>query len=270
MVLTRTWLLFLGLTLCLSTASADDSSFPGRAKFPEVPVYEMGELKDALNDVVVVDARSSYEYETLRIKGAKNIPVASKTFEENIANLRANTDKPIVFYCNGRSCFKSYIASKKARTAGIKNTFAFDAGIFEWTKANPKQAVLLGQSPVKSANLIPSKKFKSRLLTPDHFSEKATSEGHPSLVLDVRDKYQRAGIGFFPGKERWVSLDQKERIIRYINKAKKQNKTLYVYDEVGKQVRWLQYEIEKAGLKNYYFMKKGASGYFDEIIKSNS
>ena len=40
-------------------------------------------------------------------------------------------------------------------------------------------------------------------------------------------------------KERWVSLEQKDRIIRYIQKAKQQNKTLYVYDEVGKQVRWL-------------------------------
>jgi len=89
------------------------------------------------------------------------------------------------------------------------------------------------------------------------------------MVLDVRDKYQRAGVGFFPGKERWVSLDQKDRIIRYIQKAKKQNRTLYVYDEVGKQVRWLQYELEKAGLKNYYFMEKGASGYFDSIAKSD-
>lgn len=269
MSLIRTSLVFLSLILALSTVSANDSTFPGRAKFPQVPIYEMDQLRDALNDVIVVDARSSYEYETLRIKGAKNIPVANKTFEANLTKLRASTNKPIVFYCNGRSCFKSYIASKKARAAGIQNTFAFDAGIFEWTKANPNQAVLLGQSPVQSANLIPSKQFKSRLLNPDHFSEKATSTGHRSMVLDVRDKYQRAGIGFFPGKERWVSLDQKERILRYINKAKKQNKTLYVYDEVGKQVRWLQYEIEKAGLKDYFFMEKGASGYFDAIAKTD-
>lgn len=269
MLIARSSLLVIGLLLSLSVFAGSDEGFPGRAKFKDIPVYEMSELRDALDNVVVVDARSSYEFETLRIKGAKNIPVAGKKFEEDLAKLRASTQKPIVFYCNGRSCFKSYIASKKALDAGIKNTFAFDAGIFEWTKTYPDQAVLLDQTPVKTADLIPSKVFKSRLLGPDHFSEKATTEGHKTMVLDVRDKYQRAGAGFFPGKERWVSLDQKERLIRYIEKAKKQNKTLFVYDEVGKQVRWLQYELEKAGLKNYYFMKKGASGYFDSLAKND-
>jgi hypothetical protein len=38
---------------------------------------------------------------------------------------------------------------------------------------------------------------------------------------------------------------------------------------VGKQVRWLQYELEKAGLKKYYFMKKGASGYYDSLVKND-
>lgn len=265
----RTSLSVFALLLSFSAFAASDEGFPGRAKFKGVPVYEMSELQAALDKVVVVDARSSYEYETLRIKGAKNIPVASKHFEEDLASLRASTNKPIVFYCNGRSCFKSYIASKKAMEIGISDTFAFDAGIFEWAKANPNQAVLLNQTPVKSADLIPAKLFKSRLLGPDHFSEKATSDGHKTMVLDVRDKYQRAGTGFFPGKERWVSLDQKDRLIRYIQKAKKLNKTLYVYDEVGKQVRWLQYEIEKEGLKNYYFMKKGATGYYDSLVKND-
>ena len=265
-------LMFVALSLFASGSlvyASTDEGFPGRAKFKDIAVYETQELRDALDKVVVVDARSSYEFETLRIKGAKNIPVASKQFDEDIAKLRASTNKPIVFYCNGRSCFKSYLASKKARDAGVKNTFAFDAGIFEWTKAYPDQAVLLEQTPVKTADLISSKVFKSRLLGPDHFSEMATSTKQKTMVLDVRDKYQRAGAGFFPGKERWVSLDQKDRLLRYINKAKKQNRTLYVYDEVGKQVRWLQYELEKAGLKNYYFMKKGASGYFDSLAKQD-
>jgi rhodanese-related sulfurtransferase len=270
MLFVRTSIIFLGMLLAFSVMADSDEGFPGREKFKSVSVYEISELRDALDKVVVVDARSSYEFGTLRIKGAKNIPVAGKKFEEEVAKLRASTEKPIVFYCNGRSCFKSYIASKKASAAGINNTFAFDAGIFEWTKTYPDQAVLLEQSPVRTADLIPSKVFKSRLLGPDHFSEKATSLKQKTLVLDVRDKYQRAGVGFFPGKERWVSLDQKDRIIRYINKAKKQNRTLYVYDEVGKQVRWLQYEIEKAGLKNYFFMRKGASGYFESLAKNES
>jgi rhodanese-related sulfurtransferase len=239
--------------------------FPGRKKYPKVPYIELADLAKQFKDVVVVDARSILEYETLHVTGSVNIPVAKKSFEGKVAKLRAGTTKPIVFYCNGRTCMKSFKATKKAMEHGIKNVFSFDAGIFEWTKANPKLAVLLGKSPVNVANLIPKKVFKKRFLHPDAFSDQATAPNKKTLILDVRDKYQRAGIGFYPGKERWASLDEKKKLRKYIKKAIDQNRTLMIYDEVGKQVRWLQYELEKAGAKDYYFMAKGARGYFKAL-----
>jgi rhodanese-related sulfurtransferase len=256
----------LGLLLGMGGAMAGEG-FPGRAEFPAVPVYELGQLHAKLGEVTVVDARSPYEFETLRIKDARNIPVAAKSFEEEVAKLRASTDKPIVFYCNGRSCYKSYIAVKKAREARVDNVYAYDAGIFEWAQAYPRQAVLLDKSPINPKDLIPNERFKARLLDPDSFSDRATRPDRSAMVLDVRDKFQRAGIGFYPGRERWVSLDQKEKLTRYIQKALRENKTLLVYDEVGKQVRWLQYALEKAGVKKYYFMHKGASGYFEHLAQ---
>ena len=258
------WVLF-GLLIALVSSAAADEGFPGRAKFPKVAIYEIGQLRDDLSKVVVVDTRSELEYDTLRIKGALNLPVASEQFEAELAKLRATTDKPIVFYCNGRTCFKSYIAAKKAREANINNTYAFDAGIFEWAKAYPQEAALLGKSPVNLADIIPSKNFKARLLDPDSFSDKATHQSRAAIVLDIRDKYQRSGVGFYPGKERWVSLDQKDKLAKFIKKAKEQNKTLLIYDEVGKQVRWLQYALEKEGVKDYYFMDNGASGYYQSL-----
>jgi len=251
----------------LATASSDD--FPGRKEFPKIPVYEISQLHSALNDVVIVDTRSHYEFDTLRIKGALNIPVAEDAFEQNLTALRAKTSKPIVFYCNGRTCYKSYIAVKKAQAAGIENTFAFDAGVFEWVNTYPSQGSLLGKSPVNLKNLIASNKFKSRLLDPDAFSEKASDMGSKSMVLDVRDKFQRAGVGFFPGKERWVSLDDKEKLAKYLKKAKDSNKTLFIYDEVGKQVQWLQYALEDLGIKNYYFMDNGAKAYYAQMATWN-
>jgi len=254
-------LLLFGTT---SAFAADD--FPGRKKYPKIPYIEVADLYKTLKDVVVVDARSKLEFETLRVKNSVNIPVASKKFEENVAKLRSTTDKPIVFYCNGHTCMKSYIAVKKSLDANISNVHAFDAGIFDWTKAHPDQAVLLGASPVNVAHLIPKSQFKKRLLTPDNFSERATTPGKKLMVIDVRDKFQRAGVGFYPGLERWASLDQQEKLDRYIKKALKQNRTLLIYDEVGKQVRWLQYALEKAGAKDYYFMNKGARGYYKELV----
>lgn len=255
------------LNALLSVASANNNEFPGRAEYPDIPVLEIAELKSKLDQVVVVDARSKYEYETLRIKGSIHIPVAAKTFEQQVQKLRERTSKPIVFYCNGRTCFKSYHAVKKARAVGIKDIYAYDAGIFEWVKSQPAHSELLGKSPVKENQLIDKKIYQARLLDPNEFSERILSNGSKSMVLDVRDLYQRAGVGFYPGKERWVSLDDREKLTKYLAKAKEKQKTLFIYDEVGKQVRWLQYALEEMGIKDYYFMNKGAKAYYASISR---
>ncbi|MGD8560108.1 MAG: rhodanese-like domain-containing protein [Gammaproteobacteria bacterium] len=248
--------------------SAGDE-FPGRVKYPDIPYIELDDLyaKQLRNEVYIVDARSNYEYETLRIKGAVNIPVANEdAFVQEVTQLRQKTDKPIVFYCNGHTCMKSYIATDRAMKAGVDDVIAFDAGIFDWTKKYPKQAVLLGNSPVNPNQLIAKKHFKSRLLDPDTFSS-YVMDTRDRIVVDVRDKFQRAGVGFYPGIERWAALDDRKKLQRYIQRAKRENKTLFIYDEVGKQVRWLQYALEEAGVRNYYFMEKGARAYYDMMAK---
>lgn len=264
--------ILLGFSLLISlfsltSAFASDKGFPGRAEFPEIALYQKADLLRDLNRVVVVDARSALEFKTIRVKGAVNIPVASKKFPEMVKKLRKQTSKPIVFYCNGRTCYKSYKATKAALKAGVKNVFAYDAGIFEWAKAYPKHAVLLGKSPVDPKHLISKAKFKERFLKPQKFTEEARSTpGSKRLILDVRDMYQRAGVGFFIGIERWASMDDQDKIEKYLKKAINENRTLYIYDEAGKQVRWLQYTLEKNNIKNYFFMKKGAKGFYKDMI----
>lgn len=257
------------LPVAVLAAKSDKAEFPGRThkKYKDAPYIELEDLKKKFSDVLVVDTRSAFEYETLKIKGAVNIPVALKTFEAEVKKLREKSDKPIIFYCNGHTCMKSYKATLAAMKAGVKEVYAYDAGIFTWAKAYPNEAVLLGKSPVDTRDILSKKQFKSRLLNPDKFSEKATDDPSKVIVLDIRDKYQRAGVGFFPIQERWTSLNKMDKVYRYIRKAKEKGKTLYIYDEVGKQVRWLQYALEREGVKNYYFMEKGATGYYKMISK---
>ncbi|NOX43637.1 MAG: rhodanese-like domain-containing protein [Gammaproteobacteria bacterium] len=140
--------------LSINHLLAKTDEFPGRLEFPDFPVIELHELRRQIDDVVVVDTRSAYEYQTLRIKGAIKMPVADKSFEEDLKKLADATSKPIVFYCNDRTCYKSYLAVKKGFQSGISNLAAYDAGVFEWTKTYPGIAVLLGNSPVDLSKLI--------------------------------------------------------------------------------------------------------------------
>ncbi len=258
----------IALTLLAPLTAQAAEGFPGRQleKYKKVPVIELEDLYQRLNAFSIVDVRSPFEYATLRIKGAVNIPVTADNFERAVEDLRSQTGKPIAFYCNGHTCMKSYKAAKRAMAAGINEVYAYDAGIFDWARAHPEEGELLGKSPVDPKHLISKKTFKAHLLDPDTFSDKATAAAPKSrMIIDIRDTFQRAGVGFYPGLERWASLENMKKLRKYLKKAKAQKRTLYIYDNVGKQVRWLQYELQAQGLKDYWFMEKGAKGYYDML-----
>jgi len=233
-------------SLLLGSAAFANNEFPGRAKYKKIPYIELEDLYNKINDVVVVDARSKLEFDTLRIKTAVNIPVAAESFEAEIVKLRATTNKPIVFYCNGHTCMKSYISAKKAMAVNVNDVHAFDAGIFDWTKAYPDEAVLLGNSPVNLAHLIPKSTFKKRLLSPDDFSDRATIDRHKYMIIDVRDKFQRAGVA--------TSKKHSSKIVRCLFMTKSANRY------AGCNMRW-----KKQVPKNTISWKKGL-----KVITKNS
>ncbi len=246
-----------------SAYSAKNDEFPGRKLYPDVPVIELNELYRRFKEFTIVDVRSAYEYETLRIKGAINISLSARDFTAQIRKLRAKDARAIVVYCNGKTCMKSYKAALKASKNKIDNVRAYDAGIMDWARAKPEMAVLLGKSPINPSSLISKQKFKKHLLSPEAYSEKVA--GSSAIVLDVRDRFQREGLSIFIGKERRAYLDDKKRLDKYISKAKSQNKVLLIHDAAGKQVRWLQYYLEEKGVKSYYFMAGGVAAFYDEM-----
>jgi len=252
------------LTICLVTSAnsyAKNSEFPGREKYPTTPYISINDLHKIKDKVVVVDVRTAYEYRTLRIKDALNISLSSKDFVSQMQLLsKANPDKKIIVYCNGKTCMKSYKAALKCKHHDIKNVISYDAGIMDWARKYPADAVLLGESPVAAQRIISKKAFKSYLITPEEFENKLGAG--KVLVLDIRDQLQRNATGLFPGKERRVYINDASGLNKYIAKANKGGKTLLIYDEVGKQVRWLQYYLEEKKAKSYYFMKGGVRNYY--------
>jgi rhodanese-related sulfurtransferase len=212
---------------------------------------------------MVVDVRSKYEFDTLRVKGATNIPLSSPTFVEQMGQLRAKDPRPIVVYCNGKTCMKSYKAALKCSVNKIDNVISFDAGIMDWARTYPENAVLLGRSPVDTKKLISQDEFKKHLLSPDQYGEQVASSS--AIVLDVRDRFQREGLSLFVGRERRAYLDDAKTLERYIEKAKRENKTLLVHDAAGKQVLWLQYYLKDKGLSDFYFMEGGTSAYYEQM-----
>jgi rhodanese-related sulfurtransferase len=243
-------------------SSGADISLPHRTKYKDVPVVEIEDVPARLESAWIIDVRSKYEFETLHIKGAINVPLGDIKYGKKLKALLEKEDKPIIFYCNGGTCKKSYKALLKARKYGLDNTSAYDAGIYNWANRYPKHSVLLGKHPMQAGQFISNKTFKARLINAETFKGRRKNN---AVVLDIRDYAQRDNP-LFPFEEERAQLKDISKIKRLVQNVKKTKKTLLVYDKVGKQVRWFQYFLEKEGVKNYYFMKGGSEGYFQETL----
>lgn len=98
----------------------------------------------------MVDTRVANEYVQEHIKGAKSVVYKEKSPKDvkfdpkedsfDLAKLPADKNVPVVFYCNGAECWKSYKASKLAIDGGYKKVNWLRGGIPEWkAKGYPVQ-----------------------------------------------------------------------------------------------------------------------------------
>lgn len=254
-------LLFFVILPLFSFSVLANDKFPLRAKYKDVPVISTEDLRKDYQKVIIVDTRSKFEYDVVHVNNAKFNPVSNILFESRLKKLRDKDGaQKLVFYCNGKTCSKSYRATRKAMKAGYKNVYAYDAGIFAWVSAYPKKATLMNQTPVERSKIISSDELKKRQLSYSGFLEKAKQKN--TLVIDIRDPVQR---------EIKLSLDSRaislNKIKSKLSIGAWKDRELLIYDAVGKQVRWLQYYLEKNGYKNYYFLSKGASGVKKVTVK---
>jgi len=216
--------------LLVANSWAISEPFPHREQYKDVPVIESQALLKKLDTVNVVDVRSKYEYQTLHIKGAVNIPLGKPSFAAEVALLIKSNAKPVIFYCNGGTCKKSYKAVKAAQAGGVSGTTAYDAGIYVWAQTYPEHSVLLGKNPMHPSEFIDNKTYKSRLIEANRFEKMM---GPKAVVLDIRDRIQR-DLQLFPFNENRAELDDMASNRYYVQQAKKANNTLLIYDNVGK------------------------------------
>lgn len=252
------------ICLLLVALPALAREFPGRAKYPGVPTIESEALyRDfKAGKVVIVDVRSTIEFELIHPVGAIHIPSSERDFEEKARALAAgHPDKKIAFYCNGYTCMRSYEATDRASRAGIGHVFAYDAGTPEWAERYPADTELLGR-PITDPDrqLISEKEFTARVVDFNTFQAMAAAGG--AMVIDVRGHEQRSRP--LPGFESALPVPLDDFIANFVKRKANQNKKLLIFDQVGRQVRWLDYYMKNHGYQNYFFLKGGATAVLGE------
>jgi rhodanese-related sulfurtransferase len=231
---------------------AAEEGYPLRKKYPTLSYITTGDLKAQYDKAFIVDVRSKIEFDVIHINKSIHLPMATATFAGNLEKKRQKTEtSPLVFYCNGHTCEKSYEAAEVATKAGFKGAVVYDAGIMDWAKANPDKTTLLGKTPANKERLIPKSTLAKKYISYDEFKKKAASPN--TVVVDIREPVQREVVPQIQGLRNIPS----DRMVDLINKGEFKDKQLLIFDAVGKQVEWLQYYLEGQGYSNYLFLDKG-------------
>lgn len=237
-----------------SRDTEDVEGYPHRSEFADVEVFSTEQLRQRYDEVHIVDVRSKFEFDVVHIAKAENIPVADEKFLQRLEQVRAKVaPTPLVFYCNGHACSKSYEAAHTARRGGFNNVYAYDSGIFDWMREQQQHTALLGIAPAPLNKMVSEDYFQARMVSWDTVQKKAKEKN--TIVLDVRDALQRHGAVATPHLQ--VPLDD---FVARLDGSEFRGKQLLIVDAVGKQVRWLQYVLEHKGYKNYFFLRDGWEG----------
>lgn len=251
-------MLIFAATACL----AED--FPYRKDYPDVPVIELADLKAGYDDgsILMVDVRSDIEFETIRPKKVEHVKLGSENFLESLKSLAsANPGRKLAMYCNGFTCLKSYHAAQQAKDEGVDNVYAFDAGIPAWARAYPADTLLIGKELTDpDKQLIGKSEFQKYSVDFETFKQKAVEKN--AVVIDARDPIQRTEK--LPGFENAMPIPLDKLIRNVVSKGNMKDKKLLIFDQVGKQVDWLQYYLVEFGYTDYLFLDGGATSVLKE------
>ena len=268
-------LFFLLATVSLSYGAvvvANDNSeqFPKRKYYPQLNYIETQEFANGLkkHDYDVIDVRSETSFKALHVKSAANIYIKSKTFDQEILNFAKQSNNPFVVYCNGISCSKSYEASKKIinllkKMHVKKRVLTYDSGINAIAYAHNEFVLKDGKAISKTNPLISLAKIEEHTLKPVEFENYLTEHSTDEYVmLDIRNKSEKIILKLFMfHREKNITLDDRTKLITFLNKIKEEGKTLLVYDASGRQINGLYELLNITGIEKWHYMEGGEFGY---------
>lgn len=241
-----------------TTAMALAWNYPADTGFADIPTAGDEELVSVFTagKGLIVDVRSSIEYDIAHIKGAVNVKISGKDFVSKLQEeIVKRPGEAIYFYCNGPTCLKSPLATQTAIKAGITDCFSFYPGLPGWAEKHPEETILRGKAISATNKLITHEEYKSKSLAFEEFQKKANDDPN-GMLIDIRDNIQRTSD--LPGMtKKAVAIPLENFIPNFVQKKNNQDKTLYIFDQVGHQVEALQYDLVENGYTNYFFLQKG-------------
>lgn len=268
----------VSITQANETATSEDKLYPNRKFYPQLSYISTEQMITAVKDEAynVIDARPVIGYQTLHIKGADNFSAGDKDFTEKLLELINKNNKPLVFYCGGLACLKSYKASDKAirllKKRKVKRyVYTYDSGISTFAYASPDLVLKNGKEVSEENPLLDMEKLKKHAKNVEEFISMVGNDSEKkNIILDIREYNQHILRKIFTfKKEKKLTLLEPEKMIVFLNKVKESGKILMMYGSVEKQVESFYYLIKGIGIKKWYYLEGGEKAYSQYMVQKH-
>ena len=181
--------------------------------FPIVTSEQLKALLDSKEKMVLIDARSTQEYQEAHILTAISIPLTA--LEKDSALLTAPKNARLLFYCNGVKCGKSGKSALIAKSLGYSDISIYAEGMPVWEeKGYPLYTGPDYDKTVKTSMIKPAvvkallDNAPTTLTVVDVRDAKEFSEGHVPGAINIPVETFAAGSGV---------LDKGKQIVVYCN-----------------------------------------------------
>ena len=208
-----------------------------------VKTIHTDELLQILPFSLVIDVRSPSEYAIAHIKGAINVPLSSQKFQSKVINLLSDgTARQLILYGNN---------PKQAQTSANKvspyiDSFVYNKNFAFWLKKHPQYSRLFSKRINPKTDLISERNFRRTLLAKNAFIRKA--RGGKTLLIqgDAFAKHSK--------RIKTQAITLRKFVSRLESKEYKET-ALYLSGLSVEQSRWVQYALNRNGIKSYSFLK---------------
>jgi rhodanese-related sulfurtransferase len=209
--------LFRVITLALAALSMAALCLAAEKTKDGFPIVTSEQLKQLVESkpagLVVIDARSSQEYQEAHILNAISIPL--NVLEKDNTALNLPKDARLVFYCNGVKCGKSGKSALIAKATGYTDISVYSDGMPVWEeKGYPLYTGPEYDKTVKTSMLKPAvvkallESAATTITVVDVRDAKEFAEGHVAGAINIPVENFAANSG---------SLDKGKQIIVYCN-----------------------------------------------------
>lgn len=145
--------LFYILAITAPHANAGNPDYRSPEEVPGTTTITAEEVKKLYDEgVVIIDVRNPRLYARRHIPGSHHLDLKTAYNEDSLAAL-VNKDDPVVIYCSGVKCSRSYRASGQAVSWGYTKVKYFRGGITDWRNAG---------YPVESSAVEPATESSSQ------------------------------------------------------------------------------------------------------------